>query len=93
MIMQNWEMDNYAVSRLWIIMHCIDWWLETWIFCCITKIMLNRNRQIVSFDVDEAYAELFIIVKMYKERVLWIMHKLWIFRWGFIGQIEQSYDG
>ena len=28
--------------------------------------MLNRNRQIVSFGGDEAYAELFIIVKMYR---------------------------
>lgn len=48
-------------------MHCIDWWLETRIFCCITKIMLNRNHQIVSLIVDEAYAELFIMVKMYKK--------------------------
>ena len=28
--------------------------------------MLNRNRQIVSFGVDEAYAELFIMIKMYR---------------------------
>ena len=29
--------------------------------------MLNRNRQIVSFGGDEAYAELFIMIKMYKK--------------------------
>ena len=29
--------------------------------------MLNRNCQIVSLVVDEAYAELFIMVKMYKK--------------------------
>ena len=40
--MQNWEMNNYAVYRLWIIIHCIGWGLETWIFYCITKIVLNR---------------------------------------------------
>ena len=28
--------------------------------------MLNRNRQIVSFGGDEAYAELFIMIKMYR---------------------------
>ena len=55
-IMQNWEMNNYAVCGLWIIMHYVDWGLETWIFCCIIKIILNRNCQIVSFGVDEVYA-------------------------------------
>lgn len=28
--------------------------------------MLNRNRQIVSFGGDEAYTELFIMIKMYR---------------------------
>ena len=28
--------------------------------------MLNRNRQIVSFGGDEAYVELFIMIKMYR---------------------------
>ena len=29
--------------------------------------MLNRNRQIVSFGGDEAYVELFIMIKMYRD--------------------------
>ena len=29
--------------------------------------MLNRNRQIVSLGGDEAYAELFIMIKMYRD--------------------------
>lgn len=29
--------------------------------------MLNRNRQIVSLIVDEVYAELFIMIKMYRK--------------------------
>ena len=29
--------------------------------------MLNRNRQIVSLIVDEAYVELFIMIKMYRD--------------------------